>query len=1085
MSSDESEVEEGVKRTSWRRLLLVDGFFLLLFLFAAVVTWFATGVRDIGFLSSYIESEIERQAPGLDVTFGTLYAGIFPEDNALIIDVDKLRLRAKDNGVNMALPKARLKLDTLKLLTGNVHLSELEIFSPVLQFRKAEDGSLALEMREGEALAAPTTTAGEFSIKSLLNSPMLAIADAIRMHNVNLFLLDQGKRTEILIPDLHTSFQRQGEPKIIKLSADFTGGGTNVAENKGTFDATLKLNSVTGEVKGNVSTAGFDLGALNVLSPELAPLAGLSLPVNMKGEFYRVKEGTPYLAKLVIEGKDGKMESDEFAAALPIDALRLEITVPDGLSAFAIKELAVKTGTVQLNGSGTLSLSEQGPSGEFDLTAENMAVNDLEKYWPVRLAPQSRTWVTQNIQAGHVPHAEARIVFSASDLEQDVLPDSFIKASVEVKGATVKYLPQMPLVTDADVTAHFTGTTMDVDLHKGKTFKATAVDGGKFSILDFNDIITPAKLSVTMTTTAEDALTALDKNHMNIGQSLSLDPATAKGTIKGTLELEMPLFPEDGGLKQSTFDLTKYNIKADIQNASLQKIRKKWDVQDMTGTFSATNKEILIKGNGQLQGQKAVLDVRYDQPTGIAEYHLNGNIPVEGLKAFEVSLPEQVELSGLLGADVTMKEKKGGDEMKATLDLKSARMAVPEINWSKENGIPATMTIAYKRTPKTIELPEIMLQANDASVKGSATLDNDGELVAANVQNFRYKRNDFAATYKKETAVKVVSISGKALDVSAFKDPKSPAENPFKRFEFLNADVNVQNLYISSKDGFKNVRASANCPGTTCISSSITANTSSGKPFTMKLEGQNTKRTIRVDSNDAGQVLSAFDISDHVSGGTLSLTGEYLDDQDGNPLKGRVLITDFAVVKGPVMTKLLSLASLTGFLDTLQGKGISFKKLSANFSMKGDTITVNEGSKAYGSALGIMAEGDIAPFKHGSLDMKGTIVPSYTANSFLGKIPLLGEVLVGGKDQGIIAARFTVKGTSENPNVSVNPLSLLTPGFLRNMFDVFDAPKGAKDDGSASKTVAPVQESSKHSKPCDTRNSSVKSNRIAKGKSAC
>ena len=49
------------------------------------------------------------------------------------------------------------------------------------------------------------------------------------------------------------------------------------------------------------------------------------------------------------------------------------------------------------------------------------------------------------------------------------------------------------------------------------------------------------------------------------------------------------------------------------------------------------------------------------------------------------------------------------------------------------------------------------------------------------------------------------------------------------------------------------------------------------------------------------------------------------------PLAGRVMITDFAVVKGPVLTKLLSLASLTGFLDLLSGKGISFKKLSADF----------------------------------------------------------------------------------------------------------------------------------------------------------
>lgn len=1083
MLSDESKEEGNVKRTSWLRLLLVDGLFFLLFVFTAITAWLATGVRDIGFLSSYIEREIEEQAPGLDITFGALHAGIFPESNALIIDVDKLQLLARDNGLKMALPKARLKLDTMALLIGNIHLSELEIFSPVLQFRRNEDGTLALEMYEGET---PTQDAGKFSMKSLLDSPLLAVADAIHMHNVNVFILDGDQRTEILIPDLRTSFQREGEPKIMTLRAAFTGGGADVARGRGTFDATLKIHSVTGEVKGKIDTSGFDLGALHMLSPELAMLAGVHLPVSIHGEFYRVKEGTPYLAKMLLEGKHGSIESKEFARPLPIDSLQLEVTAPDGLKAFSVKELAISTGGIQLKGTGTLSLSEQGPAGEFDIIAENMAVNDLEHYWPVRLAPQSRSWVTSNIREGNVPHAEAHIVFSPSDFEQPTLPDSFIKAKVELKGSTVKYLPHMPIVTGVDATAHFTGTSMDVDLHKGHSFKATNVTGGRFSILDFNNVITPAKLVGSLETTAEDALTALKKEHLDIGQELSLDAATAKGTVKGTLEMEFPLYPEDGGLKQTTFELMQYTIKADIHNASLQKIRKKWDVQDMTGTFSATNKEILIKGDGSIQGQKALLDVRYDQPSSVVTYNLKGNIPVERLTAFEVTLPEQLELSGSLGADVVMKETKSGEELKANLDLKTARMAVPDLNWVKENGIPASMTLGYKRTPKTIELPEIILQANDATVDASATLNNDKDLVAANVKRFRFKRNDFSATYRKDTAIQSFTLNGAALDLNAFKDPGDTAENPFKKFEYLNADVKVQNLYLSATKGLKNLTGHANCPSVTCISSSINATTESGKPFTMNLVSQGGKRTVTILSEDAGNVLAAFDISDHVSGGKLELKAEYQDEKPNHPLAGRVLITDFAVIKGPVMTKLLSLASLTGFLDMLQGKGITFKKLSANFVMDGDTITVKEGAKAYGSALGIMVEGDIAPFKHGTLNMKGTVVPSYTANSFLGKIPLLGEVLVGGKDQGIIAARFSVKGTSEEPDVSVNPLSLLTPGFLRNLFDVFDAPKDAE---KSSKTYDKPAETSKEkaslSTNCMTGGNSVKRNRIAKGKYAC
>jgi len=73
-----------------------------------------------------------------------------------------------------------------------------------------------------------------------------------------------------------------------------------------------------------------------------------------------------------------------------------------------------------------------------------------------------------------------------------------------------------------------------------------------------------------------------------------------------------------------------------------------------------------------------------------------------------------------------------------------------------------------------------------------------------------------------------------------------------------------------------------------------------------------------------------------------------------------------------------------------------------------------------------------------NIALKGVVVPAYAINSLLGKIPLLGE-LAGGDGEGLIAFNYRVDGLYDNPNVSVNPLSGLTPGFLRGIFDVFDA----------------------------------------------
>ena len=68
------------------------------------------------------------------------------------------------------------------------------------------------------------------------------------------------------------------------------------------------------------------------------------------------------------------------------------------------------------------------------------------------------------------------------------------------------------------------------------------------------------------------------------------------------------------------------------------------------------------------------------------------------------------------------------------------------------------------------------------------------------------------------------------------------------------------------------------------------------------------------------------------------------------------------------------------------------------------------------------------------IDLQGTIVPAYALNSIIGNIPLIGSLLLGGEGQGLFAANYRVTGSAGDPQVSVNPLSALAPGFLRRLF---------------------------------------------------
>ena len=76
--------------------------------------------------------------------------------------------------------------------------------------------------------------------------------------------------------------------------------------------------------------------------------------------------------------------------------------------------------------------------------------------------------------------------------------------------------------------------------------------------------------------------------------------------------------------------------------------------------------------------------------------------------------------------------------------------------------------------------------------------------------------------------------------------------------------------------------------------------------------------------------------------------------------------------------------------------------------------------------------------------ISGTIVPAYFFNSMLGQLPLVGKLFSPEKGGGVFAARFGLDGPIDDPSVSINPISALTPGFLRDIFGIFDKDTAAK-----------------------------------------
>jgi hypothetical protein len=84
--------------------------------------------------------------------------------------------------------------------------------------------------------------------------------------------------------------------------------------------------------------------------------------------------------------------------------------------------------------------------------------------------------------------------------------------------------------------------------------------------------------------------------------------------------------------------------------------------------------------------------------------------------------------------------------------------------------------------------------------------------------------------------------------------------------------------------------------------------------------------------------------------------------------------------------------------------------------------------------VGGTIEGSI-DFPADQVRMSGTFVPMYGLNNMFGQIPVLGLLLGGGSNEGLIGVTYEIVGAPGKPVLRVNPISAMAPGVLRKIFE--------------------------------------------------
>ena len=242
-----------------------------------------------------------------------------------------------------------------------------------------------------------------------------------------------------------------------------------------------------------------------------------------------------------------------------------------------------------------------------------------------------------------------------------------------------------------------------------------------------------------------------------------------------------------------------------------------------------------------------------------------------------------------------------------------------------------------------------------------------------------------------------------------------------KNFDF---NVDIKKVHLDKNFKLQKFKGILNFKNNNIINADISAFFPDQKKFKFTINTKDNDKVTTLFLDRAEPFVKRYKFIKGFENGSLDFYSVSKSNQSISTLK----IYDFNLKELPILTKILTLASLQGIADILSGEGITFDEFEMKFKSEKKGINIDE-IYAIGPAISILMDGYY--IKDNLISLRGTLVPATTINKFVGSIPVLGKILVGTKTgEGVFGVSFKIKGPPKNLKTSVNPIKTLTPRFI-------------------------------------------------------
>ncbi len=1096
MSETGAEARPRGTRRGWRALriaLVLLALCVFLPLAAFWVRLYAAPMSLPDSIQARFETRINTAMRAADLSIGDMVLALPDGGRAPALEFRDVALIAPDGNVRAALPALRVRMAPGPLLRGRARVRQVVVTGAGLNLTRTADGRIDLDF--AGAAGAPSEAAELSLSDSLARLDQMfagtvfteleevrgeglevtlsddATGQVMRLHGAEMRLIREGGQLNLDVQGdlagsrdarLHITLARDRRAGVTRLGMAFdTLAARDLAASSpalgwldllrapidGELNAALADDGSVGPVNGWLSIGN---GTLN-LPGQAEPIAitGIEAALDYNPETRRARfdrlmletadlsfsaaghadispSGRVYTGQFRLSGIAADPDG-MFDAPIALDGADMDVRLSLGeVVEVEIGQAVIYDGDLRAMADGRI---HAGPDGVTVAVDAHMADADLPTiltYWPVAAIPNTRWWVVDRLLAAEVEGVDFAF-------RQSPGTDPRYNLSFDFSGADIRALPAAPPIRGASGYLDLQNQHLVVGLDGGGVGAEgqgqVALAGSR---MDIRDVSVPgplARFDLRLEGDVPDLMHVLAGPPFAVLETSGFAPEEiGQGRIRGRAQLATRLLDRPPEAGMADLDITV--------EASVTGYRAEALIPDRVLTadrilVEMTNEELAIGGRAELDGVPVTGQWRValpeDAPPG-SQVEARAMLSREALAQFGVDLPDWL-ISGAAEADLTVYLRANGPaSVSIRSDLDGIALAIPALAWS----MPAGRTGAFAadiRLGANPEVSNLSLEGGDLSLEGAVTFTEDGWLNRLSAGRFRLGQwlDVRGGLVGRRDQVPGIEISGGVLD---FRTMPSLAGTGGSSGDVGPLDISLDRMQITGGIALTDLRADLD--GAT-MSGNFRGNVNGAVQVTGQLVPSPNGPSVRLQSADGGAVIRAAGIFDDLHGGRFDLIlaarpepGQY---------DGRMTIDAPRMRNAPAMAELLNVISVIGLLEQLSGEGINMGEVEARFRITPASIFVDEGT-AVGPSMGISMDGvyDVASERY---EMQGVFSPLYLVNGLVG-------ALFAPRREGLFGFNYRVIYDGAETRVTVNPLSILTPGIFR---EIFRAPPPDFSDG--------------------------------------